>query len=494
LAESQTTNEVRSGFVYTFYSYKGGVGRSMALVNIGVSMALSGHRILLVDWDLEAPGLEVFFRSTAKMRGDPTLVPGIVDLLEARQNDVELDWSDCLLTASFLNTSVDIISAGRRSPDYRQRVQALDWSTLYDEHRIGNFIDQLRTEWRGAYDFVLIDSRTGITDIGDICTVLLPDALVLLFVSNHQNIEGVKAVMERSVKARRKLPVNRNKLVGVPLSGRDEADREYDKAMEWRQIYADELGYLFHDWLPKDVSPSEALNKLFIPYVTNWSFGERIPVLESRRELQDPTTIGAAYQRVATLLSHRLDWLALDSKASLEELQGTRVELRRAQTEVRDSQEMLKKLQKQRVRATRRSLALLAAVLGVMGAIGIPAYQDYTTRTKVAEGITMAAAAKLAVTEHYYDSGRLVDSNEAAGLPKEPISGAFVESVKIGMNGRIFITYNQQEPELSGRSLELRPTIEEDSPIVSWSCISNEIASKYLPANCVQATRPNPEG
>jgi MinD-like ATPase involved in chromosome partitioning or flagellar assembly len=56
------------GRVYTFYSYKGGVGRSMALVNVGVLMALEGHKVLLIDWDLEAPGLEIFFLQACNMR------------------------------------------------------------------------------------------------------------------------------------------------------------------------------------------------------------------------------------------------------------------------------------------------------------------------------------------------------------------------------------------------------------------------------------------
>jgi MinD-like ATPase involved in chromosome partitioning or flagellar assembly len=49
------------GWIYTFYSYKGGVGRSMALANVGVMLASAGHRVLLVDWDLEAPGIEAYF-------------------------------------------------------------------------------------------------------------------------------------------------------------------------------------------------------------------------------------------------------------------------------------------------------------------------------------------------------------------------------------------------------------------------------------------------
>jgi HEAT repeat protein/cellulose biosynthesis protein BcsQ len=326
------------GLVCTFYSYKGGVGRSMALANVGVLMAGEGHRILLVDWDLEAPGLEIFFRNAAKLAGDPATTPGVVDLLEAQAQGTQLAWRDCLLKAEFFGHSVDILTAGRRTDDYRHRVQQLDWDRLFRDHGIGNYINSLREEWRAEYDFVLIDSRTGITDIGDICTVILPDVLVFFFVTNHQNVEGIKSVMARAVKARSKLPVNRSKLLGVPVPSRDERDREYDKSIEWQRIFAKEFSELYREWLPKEVDPSDALNRIFIPYVASWSFGERIPVIESERERADPTSLGAAYARLATLLSHRLDWSAIEAKSTAADLVGARVELSKAREEVREAE------------------------------------------------------------------------------------------------------------------------------------------------------------
>jgi cellulose biosynthesis protein BcsQ len=321
------------GLVYTFYSYKGGVGRSMSLVNVGVLMATEGHRVLLIDWDLEAPGLEVFFRKAAKLSREPSETAGIVDLLDAQTQGTPLSWRDCLLKAEFFGKSIDILSAGRRTDDYRRRVQQLDWDTLFREHRIGNYINTLREEWRADYDFVLVDSRTGITDIGDICTVILPDVLVLLFVTNHQNVEGIKSVMARAVKARAKLPVNRSKLLGVPVPARDERDRESDKFAIWKDIFAREFSDLYRDWLPKEVNPLDALHRIYIPYFAAWSFGESIPVIESDRDRMDPSSLGAAYARLTTLLSNRLDWSALEAKASPAEVIGARAELSKARDE-----------------------------------------------------------------------------------------------------------------------------------------------------------------
>ena len=313
--------------IYTFYSYKGGVGRSMALVNVGALLALQGKRVLLVDWDLEAPGLEFYFKGcpNAKLIGDPVSVPGIVDLLEARVKGRELSWESCRLRADFFGRSLDIITAGKKDEAYRSRVERLNWERLYEEpYRIGDFIEELRDEWRSpgkGYDFILVDSRTGITDIGDICTVLLPDAVVLMFVTNYQNIDGIKSVMARAEKARKSLPVNRAKLHGVPLPARDETYSEREKSANWKKIFAQNFGNLFREWLPKDLTPEDALSKLFIPYVTYWSFGERIPVIESPEDIKNPTSISAAYQRVANLLGGGLDWSRLEEHVPVVEIQ-----------------------------------------------------------------------------------------------------------------------------------------------------------------------------
>ncbi|MEI7695763.1 MAG: AAA family ATPase [Chlorobium sp.] len=347
----QVNTTGQPGFVYTFYSYKGGVGRSMALVNCGVLMALWGHRVLLVDWDLEAPGLESFFSGQAKLEGNPTQMPGIVDMIEAYSKSEPIAWNQCLLKAKFTGGSLDLISAGQKTASYRTRVQNLNWDTLFREHRIGNYINQLRNEWRKEYDFVLIDSRTGITDIGDICTVLLPDVLVLMLVTNYQNLNGIRAIMERAKDARKRLPVDRSLLVGLPVPARDEIYNEYDKSVEWKNIFAKELGHIYREWLPREVSTNAALNKIFIPYVARWSFGECIPVLENEGELQNPTTIGNAYARLATLLTSRLDWQVIEESASPGDILNSRLEISRLNTAYRsfaneiEKQSALSKLQ-----------------------------------------------------------------------------------------------------------------------------------------------------
>src|SRR5580692_11373070 len=108
-------NEER-GVIYTFYSFKGGVGRTMALANVAALLAKWGYSILIVDWDLEAPGLERFFASLSPEIGNlRSTKPGIVDLMQAQKNGKRLLWRDCLIDVNFsANTGrLSLLSAGR---------------------------------------------------------------------------------------------------------------------------------------------------------------------------------------------------------------------------------------------------------------------------------------------------------------------------------------------------------------------------------------------
>src|SRR5208282_5416248 len=77
---------------------------------------------------------------------------------------------------------------------YKNALSALDWDTLYEKLYGGEFLDALRAHWKETYDYVLIDSRTGLSDIADICTLHLPDMVVDCFTLSTQGIEGAAKV------------------------------------------------------------------------------------------------------------------------------------------------------------------------------------------------------------------------------------------------------------------------------------------------------------
>lgn len=134
------------GKIVSFYSYKGGVGRSMALANVAVLMAKMNMKVLIVDWDLEAPGLQKFFmKPQIRLIGNEEKNLGIVDLLAAFQKDrvKDVDWRKCIIRAEFENTGLDILTAGLQNDTYQQRVQEIDWELLFNKG-IGNYLNDLR--------------------------------------------------------------------------------------------------------------------------------------------------------------------------------------------------------------------------------------------------------------------------------------------------------------------------------------------------------------
>ena len=249
---------------------------------------------------------------------------------------------------------------------------------LFEEHRIGNYWNQVRQEWIQEYDYVLIDSRTGYTDIGDICTVLLADVLVLCFVTNYQNVRGIDQVLKRARQARDALPVDRSRLIAIPVGMRDEIYNERDLALKWRGIYLEELGYLFKEWPPAGVTPEEAINQLFVPYVPIVSFGERIPVLEHIRERLDPTSIGSAYVQLANLIRTRLDWGASFGGVAVQVAQkGLELGIERTESERLRSEKDA--LETQLRKSTRRTYLTLAGL--VTGLILTGSFSFFTIST-----------------------------------------------------------------------------------------------------------------
>ena len=130
-------------------------------------------------------------------------------------------------------------------------------------------------------------------------------------------------------------------------------------------------------------------------------------------------------------------------------------------------------------------LMIVIAIIGILAAIAIPAYQDYIVRSKVSEGLNMAGAAKLAVAETYDSTGDYPSvANVSYGLPPAAsIAGNYVTSIEAAAtNGVITIEYFNVHTDVDGNTILLTPTAGVGA--TKWACTSAAIASKYLPANC----------
>jgi type IV pilus assembly protein PilA len=132
-------------------------------------------------------------------------------------------------------------------------------------------------------------------------------------------------------------------------------------------------------------------------------------------------------------------------------------------------------------------LMIVVAIIGILAAIAIPQYAEYTNRAKVSEGLNLAAGAKTAVAEYYSSTGGFPGGNDVAGIADAAdIKGNNVTSVTIGANGVIDIVYTGLSSSTcgaAGGTVTLTPTATATGGAVTWVGASADIASRCLPAN-----------
>ena len=193
----------------TFYSYKGGVGRSLALANIATRLAEFGQKVCLLDFDLEAPGLHYKFAKLSAHLSNQKIVieKGIVDYIYQYTNEGKLSSKISDFSYKFLNynsypaaADTILIPAGNtNSSDYWKKLSAINWNDLLFENASGlAFLLSLKEKIKNEIspDFLLIDSRTGISEMSGITLSLLADEVVVIAANNKENIEGAKKIIK----------------------------------------------------------------------------------------------------------------------------------------------------------------------------------------------------------------------------------------------------------------------------------------------------------
>ncbi|GIJ57375.1 FxSxx-COOH system tetratricopeptide repeat protein [Virgisporangium aurantiacum] len=301
-------NSSASGRIVTFYSFKGGTGRTMALANVAWILAANGKRVLVVDWDLDAPGLHRFFSPFI----DPGVLEatdGVIDLVrkfewETTKGGARDDnWHELhakVESAAFSlrhtfpgNGTLDFLPAGRQNNDYATTLNGLDWDNFYRRSGGGQFLDALRQNMRKHYDYTLIDSRTGLSDIAQICTHQLPDVLIDCFTFSEQGIDGA-ANLAREIRSRYK----RRGIRILPVAMRvDQAEKQ--KADVSRAVAMRRFG-----GLPAGMTDEERSfywAAVQVPYQPFYAYEEMLATLGD--EPGQPTTLLAAYERLVSYIT-----------------------------------------------------------------------------------------------------------------------------------------------------------------------------------------------
>ncbi len=319
------------GEIITFYSYKGGVGRSMAVANVGTLLAgrspRSARPTLLIDWDLEAPGLHHFFTTDldseqlqAISDDMPPLMdpkqPGLIDYFfdlreKLKKGETPPDPAAYIVARTRVQ-GLHFMKAGRLDPSYAERVTAFDWAKFFED--FGNSLTEFRTWLARTYEYILIDSRTGITDISGICTALLPDRVVVLFAPNSQNLRGLRETIPKILEYRR-ASRDARPLTIVPVPSRFDALGGLKEMVDYFIQFKDTFTDIFTAaYALESCNLDKHFNEAMLPYVPSYSYIERLAV--ARDEPDYPGSLRAAYQRLVGRILMDVPWEKSSSQTS----------------------------------------------------------------------------------------------------------------------------------------------------------------------------------
>jgi len=297
------------GRIVTFYSYKGGTGRTMALANVAWILAANGKRVLAVDWDLESPGLHRYFHpflTDKKLRSSRGVIDLIRDFATAavdpraafdspdwfrRYADVEREAVSLAWRFPGLGV-IDLLPAGQQDPSYSGAVSTFDWPAFYERLNGGIFLQALRDNIREHYDYVLIDSRTGLSDTAGICTVHLPDVVVDCFTLSEQSIDGAVSVAESIVSQRLE---ERIRIRPVPMRVEDAEQVKLEAGRDYARLR-------FDPYLGLDAEAADQYwGDVEIPYKPFFAYEEILAVFGERSRQEH--SLLASFERLTNALT-----------------------------------------------------------------------------------------------------------------------------------------------------------------------------------------------
>ncbi len=254
-------------FTVTFYSFKGGVGRTLALMNVAAELAKTGNTVAVLDFDLEAPGLDTFDCFTPEPRAGSwrsreSIVPkfGLLDFIKKYSDSYNSDTPEIPDLRDYMGKAYKeaftsfVQKRERFTPSTRTgnvwlmpakgkaskaELSQIRFKDLY-ENKEGYLLFEelkLRIKKHTGADYLLVDSRTGYADHSYICTNQLADALVAVFFPNIQNQKGLKEIIDK-VRGANKVDDKNILFVASRIPTGDDENNVLSKRIE---KFADEL-------------------------------------------------------------------------------------------------------------------------------------------------------------------------------------------------------------------------------------------------------------
>ncbi len=268
----------------------------MSLANIAWILASQGQRELANDWDLEAPGLHRYFHpfiDDKELAHSVGLIDFLANFVEGARHQpttTSKDWYEPYTQigrhAFSLNWdfpghgTLDLLPAGRQGSAYSTRVTSFNWADFYDRLGGGVFLEAFKRNLRAEYDYILIDSRTGISDTSGICTIQMPDDLVVCFTLNMQSVWGAAAAAQSAFE-QRMTPHRTSGLriwpvpMRVELNERDRLERARD------DVHARFQKFLHHLPSSERASYWGSVEVLYQPY---FAYEEVLAALAERKQ------------------------------------------------------------------------------------------------------------------------------------------------------------------------------------------------------------------
>jgi len=315
---SELDEDIESPIIATFYSLRGGVGRSTALAYTAHILATQGRKVICVDMDLEAPGLAALFGKEGEI-GDGC---GLVPLLVAIDNGEEPDISKHLLRVSEYE-DLYCLPAGKPDANYARLLRYIDPMAWYHEERnpLHLFIEQLKTRLPFTPDVILLDARTGISALNGPLLFDLADMSIIVFFPHPQTQTGTAALTQALLAAKTHrdykpalTPEPRFIVSPMPASKVPEIMQRYqNRAIEW-----------VADWLsvlkPSNAGFTESEVTHFVPYREAIATSDHI--IEDQELWQNYEPVAEWIERFLPSLQApaESDDLATDKEIILQEL------------------------------------------------------------------------------------------------------------------------------------------------------------------------------